>query len=321
MDILKNEEVLKFLKSQGEVKSIYEIPREASTRIYFRIEYESFRGILCIDDKFTTEDYPFLLVQKFLSLNGFQVPEILQFDTHLNLILQTDVGENDLSLLNDVEYEKRLKESIDLIVNLQNLSPIPIIKSKSFDFAKLSFESNHTYTAYERLGDTLKVEKEIPLEIKNFVENCSNELAKFPQKVICHRDYHARNIMIQSNGSLAWIDFQDMMMGTPTYDLVSILYDAYKPLPLAIREKYYTYFKELTPYKTGAFREYYLLQAFQRSFKALGTYFVMFHDKGYRKYKPSIPICLNNLLEIVQLGRFPDSLYLFLSDLKKRWED
>lgn len=321
MDIIKNEEILKFLKIKGEVKSIYEIPREASTRIYFRIEYETFRGILCIDDKFTTEEYPFLLVQKFLSLNGFQVPEVLQIDTNLNLILQTDVGDHDVSLLNDVEYEKRLKESIDLIVRLQNLSPIPIIESRSFDFAKLSFESNHTYTAYERLKDSLKVEREIPIEVKNFVENCSNELAKYPQKVICHRDYHARNIMIPSNGSLAWIDFQDMMMGTPTYDLVSILYDAYKPLSLATRETYYTYFKEITPYKTNTFREYYLLQAFQRSFKALGTYFVMFHDKGYLKYKLSIPICLNNLLEIVQLGRFPDSLYLFFSDLKKKWED
>jgi aminoglycoside/choline kinase family phosphotransferase len=321
MKLDEKDEIIKFLNKKEIVKSIYEIPREASTRVYFRVEYENYKRILCYDDKFITEEYPFLLVQNFLNKNEFRVPEIIDFDLNLKIILQSDVGENDLTLLSESDYETRLKESIELIIKLQNLEPIPIIESRSFDYNKLSFESNHTISAYERLKENQKLGNEVPLEVKNFIDDCNTELSKYPNKVICHRDYHARNIMIQSNGELAWIDFQDMMMGTPYYDIVSILYDAYKPLPLTIREKYYTYFKESTPLKKRTFREYYLLQAFQRSFKALGTYFVMFNDKGYMKYKASIPICLINLIEIVQLGKFPDSLYLFLSDMKNKWED
>ncbi|HMV79679.1 MAG TPA: serine/threonine protein kinase, partial [Leptospiraceae bacterium] len=65
----------------------------------------------------------------------------------------------------------------------------------------------------------------------------------------------------------------------------------------------------------------YLYQSLQRSFKALGTYIVMFNDKGMEKYRASIGPCLDNLIEIVQLGRFPDSLYLFFTEFLKEWQD
>ena len=54
--------------------------------------------------------------------------------------------------------------------------------------------------------------------------------------------------------------------------------------------------------------------------KALGTYFVMFNEKGFIKYKSSILPCLNNILEIIELGKFPDYMYLFFNELKSEWE-
>jgi hypothetical protein len=71
MKLDEKDEIIKFLNKKEIVKSIYEIPREASTRIYFRIEYENYKRILCYDDKFITEEYPFLLVQNFLNKNEF----------------------------------------------------------------------------------------------------------------------------------------------------------------------------------------------------------------------------------------------------------
>jgi hypothetical protein len=52
-----------------------------------------------------------------------------------------------------------------------------------------------------------------------------NELAAEP-RVLCHRDYHSRNLML-SDGSLYIIDFQDARMGPDTYDLASLLRDSY----------------------------------------------------------------------------------------------
>ena len=68
-------------------------------------------------------------------------------------------------------------------------------------------------------------------EFKIIVE----ELAGEP-RVLCHRDYHSRNLML-SQGQLYLIDFQDARMGPDTYDLASLLRDSYVDLnDIAINE-------------------------------------------------------------------------------------
>jgi ribonucleotide reductase alpha subunit len=76
--------------------------------------------------------------------------EIIDFDEKHNLILQSDAGEKDLTTLDQNEYELYLKESLDLILKLQEIKPIEIISSRSFDYNKLNFEINHTYNGYEK---------------------------------------------------------------------------------------------------------------------------------------------------------------------------
>src|SRR5688500_3345411 len=57
----------------------------------------------------------------------------------------------------------------------------------------------------------------------------AEELASEP-RVLCHRDYHSRNLMLWG-GSLNIIDFQDARLGPDTYDLASLLRDSYVDLP------------------------------------------------------------------------------------------
>ncbi len=54
--------------------------------------------------------------------------------------------------------------------------------------------------------------------------------------MLCHRDYHSRNLMLH-DGSLYIIDFQDARMGPDTYDLVSLLRDSYVDLALVARRR------------------------------------------------------------------------------------
>jgi aminoglycoside/choline kinase family phosphotransferase len=46
-------------------------------------------------------------------------------------------------------------------------------------------------------------------------------------KVLVHRDYHSRNLMVIEGGDLGVLDFQDAVIGPWTYDLVSLLKDCY----------------------------------------------------------------------------------------------
>jgi aminoglycoside/choline kinase family phosphotransferase len=312
-----------FLSYQGEkFQKITLVPKEASVRNYYRVHYESNELILCIDENFTETPYPFLEVRNFLVQNEIPVPEVIRFDKELHSILMHDSGDRDLtSIADDNEYMQELKKSLAYILKLQTLNPIPLIAEKSFHFEKLMFEVNHTYNGYNRFRETYRIDLTITSEMYAFLQEASKFLANYEDKVICHRDYHARNILLNERGKQTIIDFQDMMMGTPVYDLASLVYDAYRPLSLAKREELYLFFKEQSPHRGKRFREYYLTQALQRSFKALGTYIVQFHDKKNHRFKESITKALDNLMEICQLGRFPDQLYVFFYLLKQKLEE
>lgn len=324
IDPKENRQILDFLTIDSTPLSISGVPKEASVRNYYRIHYSDRDLILCIDENLKNIPYDFLEVQKFLNSNGIPVPAIIQFDPAIHAILQTDAGAEDLtSIKKDEEYISKIKESLDIILKLQELEPINIIANKSFHFEKLMFEINLTGEAYSRFKDSYQLKSEMTLEFRGFLEEVARFLANYENKVICHRDFHARNIMLQ-NDWMTLIDFQDMMMGVPQYDLASIIYDAYRPLSLPQREELYNYFKERSSHKNNRFREYYLNQCLQRSFKALGTYLIQFHDKKNLKFKESISAALENLMEICQLGVFPDHLYIFfksfLTELKNNKE-
>src|SRR6185295_4046666 len=71
----------------------------------------------------------------------------------------------------------------------------------------------------------------------------ASELAGEP-RVLCHRDYHSRNLMVHE-GRLYVIDFQDARMGPDTYDLVSLLRDSYVDIADEAADELIAYFVAL----------------------------------------------------------------------------
>jgi aminoglycoside/choline kinase family phosphotransferase len=100
------------------------------------------------------------------------------------------------------------------------------------------------------------------------------ELAADP-RVLCHRDYHSRNLMLHDE-SLYIIDFQDARMGPDTYDLASLLRDSYVDIPDRDLDELLAYFLALSGRQSdghaGEFRRRFDLMALQRNLKALGTF-------------------------------------------------
>src|SRR5262249_11865006 len=104
-------------------------------------------------------------------------------------------------------------------------SPAHIPYGIAFDVEKLSWEleffTKHFVEGYRGIQLTAAQRGALATEWSTIVQ----ELAGEP-RVLCHRDYHSRNLML-SGGSLYIIDFQDARMGPDTYDLVSLLRDSY----------------------------------------------------------------------------------------------
>ena len=92
-------------------------------------------------------------------------------------------------------------------------------------------------------------------------------------RVLCHRDYHSRNLMVH-DGRLVVIDFQDARMGPATYDLVSLLRDSYADLPDTAIEGLKARFLSQAPDPppSAEFDSRFDAMALQRNLKALGTF-------------------------------------------------
>ena len=169
------------------------------------------------------------------------------------------------------------RQAVAHIVTMQTrgaalTSPAYLPYGIAFDVEKLTWELDfflrHYLAAYRNAVLPQAEFDAVRGEFKVIIE----ELAGEP-RVLCHRDYHSRNLML-SQGQLYLIDFQDARMGPDTYDLASLLRDSYVDLnDIAINELI-AYFLALkgSSVPEADFRARFDLMALQRNLKAMGTF-------------------------------------------------
>ena len=140
-------------------------------------------------------------------------------------------------------------------------------------------------------------------------------------RVLCHRDYHSRNLMLHRQ-ALYIIDFQDARLGPDTYDLVSLLRDSYIDLPERSVDELIAYFLALIGRASNetAFRERFDLMALQRNLKALGTFGFQTVSRGNTVYIQYIPRTLtyvrDNLRRHARFERLATLLAGHLAELR-----
>jgi N-acetylmuramate 1-kinase len=123
--------------------------------------------------------------------------------------------------------------------------------------------------------------------------------------VLCHRDYHSRNLM-PHDGRLYWIDFQDARMGPSSYDLASLLRDAYVDVPEALQQDLEERFRQQAApdEPREVFRRRYELMCVQRNLKALGTFGFMATVRQNPVYLQYIPRTIDHARH--NLSRYPE---------------
>jgi hypothetical protein len=106
--------------------------------------------------------------------------------------------------------------------------------------------------------------------------------------VLCHRDYHARNLLVvrgEGGGeTLAVIDFQDTRRGPRAYDVASLVFDPYVTLPPALQDELVEAWRPAGVSASAWGREV-DLAAGQRLVKAAGTYAFMTRVRGRHGYE------------------------------------
>jgi len=231
------------------------------------------------------EDLDFVNVLRHFESAGVPVPRLYKYDIKYGLLYLEDLGDK---LLEDIQAElddesrkKIYFEAIGQIVNLHRKAtslsnPGFVGFNRAFDEELLFRELMHyvDYGIEARKG--IKVDAADIETITRHMRDISAEIAAEP-RVVVHRDYQSRNLLLK-DGRLRVIDFQDALMGTRQYDLVSLLRDSYVVLSRQLVsdciERYCSLVEETTGESID--REHFLrifhLQTLQRKIKDAGRF-------------------------------------------------
>jgi len=198
---------------------------DASFRRYFRICVDSQPPLIAMDAPPEKEDCrPFVQVARLFAEAGVHVPTIHARDLHQGFLLLSDLGDTTyLSALNTNNAGRLYGEALDSLLRIQIASRPGCLRT--YDRALLERELRlfpEWYLA-RQLNFALDAARNSALE-KIFALLLENNLAQ--PRVFVHRDYHSRNLMV-CQPCPGILDFQDAVYGPITYDLVSLLRDAY----------------------------------------------------------------------------------------------
>jgi aminoglycoside/choline kinase family phosphotransferase len=304
---------------------------DASDRRYFRILLPDAPSIVLslYSSAFDFDSLSFVNVARLLRQMPVPIPEVLGHADDLGVLALEDLGDvtlqAHLGAATPAEHAALYRQSVELIATLQRRGaelqtseylPYGI----AFDVEKLTWEMDffikHFLEAYRGVVLSDAARMALRAEFAELVETLAAE-----PRVLCHRDYHSRNLMLHGE-RLYIIDFQDARMGPDTYDLVSLLRDSYVDLPEQTVEDLIAYFLAIKGQTAGAaeFRHRFDLMALQRNLKALGTFGYQTTARRNPVYIQYIPRTLrnvrNNLDNLPQFERLADLLATHVEEFR-----
>ncbi len=289
---------------------------DASDRRYFRVIRPGAPSVVLAvyARPFTYDALPFVNVARLFAEVPLPIPAILGHAEDLGMLVLEDLGDvtlqAHLGAATAAEHARLYREAISYLATLHRrgrelASPRYLPYGVAFDVEKLTWEMEfflkHFLAGYRGLAIPPAELDALRAELRVIVE----ELAAEP-RVLCHRDYHSRNLMLHG-GRLYLIDFQDARLGPNTYDLASLLRDSYVDLPEDAVDDLVAYFLALTgsAHREPEFRRRFDVMAVQRNLKALGTFGYQTVVRGNPVYIQYIPRTLRYLRQtLARWARF-----------------
>ena len=298
---------------------------DASFRRYYRLDVlpgnTTLPGstLIAMDAPPERENVPaFVKVAGLLKAAGVSVPEIIAQDLDNGFLLLSDLGTTTyLDALNHDNASVLYAEALESLMKIQLASQPDVLPE--FDRAFILREM-HLFPEWfigKHLGATLTDVQQTQLD-KVFETITANILSQ--QQVFMHRDYHSRNLMHINDGSIpnpGILDFQDAVFGPVTYDIASLLRDAYiqwdEELVLDWVIRYWQHARAagLPVHKDfDTFYRDFEFMALQRHLKILG----LFCRLNYRDGKP---LYLGDLPTVMEYVRTTANRYRELKPLIK----
>ena len=270
---------------------------DASSRRYYRLE-NSPKGIV-MDASDSKESVPiFIGISWRLMDTKVRIPTMKAFELNKGFLFLEDIGSTHVfDKYNEGNASAYYEKAIETLVKMQE-TPSQGLEPYDSNFLLEEMNLMPQWYIKEHLGKTLEC-----LEGRIFLESfslISKEVLRQPQGLFVHRDYHSRNLMIDSNEEIVVIDFQDAKEGALTYDLVSLLRDVYVELDAQEIQRLILLFRDLKGLDVDdeTFMRWFDFTGLQRHIKILGIFARLSIRDGKEGYLKDIPLTLKYIIEV-----------------------
>ena len=282
------------------------VGRGGSDRDYFRGTVSGRDPfILMLYGRLREENNYYAGIARFLREIGVAVPAVIGHDPERGLLIMEDLGDADLFALRDAPAELRrdlYAKTLRLAALLHRFPPerVPSGLHLMPGFGPELYRWEQDYFREQCVGKVcgiaLTAEDEEALESE--LAALSRRLMETPS-VLVHRDLQSQNVMVR-NGEPFLIDFQGMRLGSPFYDLGSLLCDPYVEIRESERAALLRCYYDLTRPPCGweVFQELFLCGSAQRLMQALGAYGFLGRERGKPHFLAHIPAALDRLIDI-----------------------
>lgn len=309
MSALRQEMLKKWLIGlsgfEFDLNSLAPASSDASFRRYFRVRLANTEEThVVMDAPPEKEDVrPFVHVAELLQAGGSKAPAVLAQNSEDGFLLLQDFGSTTmLQGLNarpgqqDSFYIQAIRDLVHLQANTATTRLAPYGADKLLQEMNL-FDEWYVGRHYE---------SELTDQERNWLESIKGMLiqsALAEPQVFVHRDYHSRNLMLTSEPGAApqfgILDFQDAVKGPLSYDLVSILRDAYIEWPEAQTLDWTVRYWEAARKAglpicedPGEFYRQFDFMGLQRHLKILGIFARLNYRDGKAQYLNDLPMVL-----------------------------
>ncbi len=288
-----------------EADSMRAASADASFRRYFRVDATG-QSFIVMDAPPPLEDVrPFIQVAAQLASAELSAPRVLESDLTHGFLLLTDLGNRlCLDALQDAvaaqdatAVDRLMRSAVSTLVSWQ----------QRIDASALPVYSDALLNRDLALFPQWCVERELgvqwaPEEQAVWLQACNAlvQSALAQPTVAVHRDYMPRNMMLLAENSIGILDFQDAVRGPISYDVASLLRDAFiswdedQEIDWAVR--YWQQAKKVGLPVDADFGEFWRQvewMGLQRHLKVLGIFCRLKHRDGKPKYSNDLPRFFN----------------------------
>ncbi|OSI10049.1 phosphotransferase [Neisseria sp. Dent CA1/247] len=295
---------------------------DADFRRYFRAVFSDGQTVVCMDappDKMSVA--PYLKVQKLFDM--VNVPQVQHVDESQGFMVLNDLGNTTFLTAmqhepSEIAHKALLLEAIDELIVLQKNSQAGVLPEYDREVMLREINLFPEWFVAKELGKPLNFKQKQLWQ--QTVDVLLPPLLAQPQ-VYVHRDFIVRNLMLQKDRP-GVLDFQDALYGPISYDLVSLLRDAFieweEEFVLDLVIRYWEKARAAglpVPENFDEFYRWFEWMGVQRHLKVAGIFARLYYRDGKDKYRPEIPRFLNYLRRATRRYHDLAPLYALLVEL------